>query len=324
MTERGEILRFCFSPAVAALLGDMIAISRGIFKPHFSIELEPFDGFADCNNNCPIEYIFGQLNSDRRFDVMSQHYVYSFYAELRDHKPKIWRRFEINGEKTMAELGYAIMLMFEMQASHLFCFRENSKENFLAYLRTVYPDEEKFNSYVEKISMDEFLNNVRYELPSEDMFTPDDERLIEADKIKLGNVTHCPGWKASFEYDYGDGWEIDLTLEKCEKQEISLAILPRVLKGEGFGIVEDVGGVGGLENLAKVLKKGKGKEYKETCEWLDSDSLDLEAFDIDDMNFRLKKLIRVYRESYECRYDPTEKSLSLLLREYKGKGARGY
>jgi hypothetical protein len=97
-----------------------------------------------------------------------------------------------------------------------------------------------------------------------------------------------------------------------------------VLKGEGFGIVEDVGGVGGLENLAKVLKKGKGKEYKETCEWLDSDSLDLEAFDIDDMNFRLKKLIRVYRESYECRYDPTEKSLSLLLREYKGKGARGY
>ena len=140
---------------------------------------------------------------------MAQHYVYSFYAELRDHKPKIWRRFEINGEKTMAELGYAIMLMFEMQASHLFCFRENSKENFLAYLRTVYPDEEKFNSYVEKISMDEFLNNVRYELPSEDIFTPDDERLIEADKIKLGNVTHCPGWKASFEYDYGDGKQAD-------------------------------------------------------------------------------------------------------------------
>ena len=53
---------------------------------------------------------------------MAQHYVYSFYAELKDYEPKIWRRFEINGEKTVAELGYAIMLMFEMQASHLFCF----------------------------------------------------------------------------------------------------------------------------------------------------------------------------------------------------------
>ena len=45
---------------------------------------------------------------------MAQHYVYLFYAELKDYKPKIWRRFEINGEKTMAELGYALMLMFEI------------------------------------------------------------------------------------------------------------------------------------------------------------------------------------------------------------------
>jgi len=259
---------------------------------------------------------------------MSQHYVYSFYAELRDYSPKIWRRFEINGEKTMAELGYAIMLMFEMQASHLFCLRVNARENFLAHLRTVYPDEEKFNSFVERMQLDGMdeliIKNIRYELPSEDTFVSDDERLVEANMEKLSNVTDRPGWKAMFEYDYGDGWEIDLTLEKCEKQEVSLALLPRVLKGDGFGIIEDVGGVGGLENLAKVLKKGKGKEYKEVCDWLDSYSLDLEAFDIDDMNFRLKKLLRVYRESYEYNYEPTKKSLSLLLREYKGKGSRGY
>jgi hypothetical protein len=31
---------------------------------------------------------------------MAQHYVYRFYAELKDYKPKIWRRFEINGEKS--------------------------------------------------------------------------------------------------------------------------------------------------------------------------------------------------------------------------------
>jgi len=47
--------------------------------------------------------------------TMTQHYVYRFYAELKDYKPKIWRRFEINGEKTIAEPGYAVMLMFEMQ-----------------------------------------------------------------------------------------------------------------------------------------------------------------------------------------------------------------
>ena len=66
---------------------------------------------------------------------MPQHYVYRFYAELKDYEPKIWRRFEINGERTMAELGYALMLMFEMQASHLFSFRENTMENLIALFR---------------------------------------------------------------------------------------------------------------------------------------------------------------------------------------------
>ncbi len=60
------------------------------------------------------------------------------------------------------------------------------------------------------------------------------------------------------------------------------------------------------------------------CAWLGTITLDLTAFDIDDMNFRLKKLIRVYKEIYEYHYEPTERSLGLLLREYKHKGVRGY
>jgi hypothetical protein len=43
-----------------------------------------------------------------------------------------------------------------------------------------------------------------------------------------------------------------------------------------------------------------------------------------DMNFRLKKLIRVYKEIYEYDYEPTERSVKLLLRKYKGRGERGY
>ena len=249
---------------------------------------------------------------------MAQHYIYRFYAELNDYKPKIWRRFEINGEKTIAELGYAIMLMFEMQASHLFCFRENRKDTLLASLRSSYMSEEI------KRSMSDFVKNFRYELRGTDPYIGEDEQLVAADEITLKRITDRPEWKLLFEYDYGDGWEVDLTLETCEKRDVSLALLPSVLGGEGFGIVEDVGGVGGLEKLAKTLKKKKGKTYKEFCEWLDSTSLDLESFDIDDMNFRLKKLIRVYREIYECDCQPTNQSMKLLLREYQGKGSRGY
>jgi hypothetical protein len=66
--------------------------------------------------------------------------------------------------------------------------------------------------------------------------------------------------------------------------------LPRVLDGAGFGIVEDVGGAGGLEDLAKAFKKKKGADYKQFSEWLGIEELDITAFDLDDMNFRLKRI----------------------------------
>jgi hypothetical protein len=254
---------------------------------------------------------------------MVQHYVYRFYAELKDYKPKVWRRFEINGEKTIAELGYALMLLFEMQASHLFCFNENRKEALLADLRKQYTEAEIKKVWA-KHSMSEFAKNFRYELPNDDMYLDDDERLVEANKITLNRITDRPGWKLIFEYDYGDGWEVDVTLEDCEKRDVSLVNLPQVLDGVGYGIVEDVGGTGGLTELAKALKKGSGKKYDDFCAWLDSTTLDLEAFDIDDANFRVKKLLRVYKDIYEYHYAPTKKMLGILLREYQGKGSRGY
>jgi hypothetical protein len=253
---------------------------------------------------------------------MARHFVFRFYAELKDYKPKIWRRFEINGEKTMAELGYAVMLMFEMHASHLFCFKEGPRDTLLPNLRSPYNDEieREWNKPLES----DMAKNLLYALPDDDIYISEGERLIAANEITLQRITDSPGWKLLFEYDYGDGWEVNLTLEACEKREVSLAALPRVIDGEGFGIVEDVGGVGGLAELAKNLKKGKGKACADAYEWLDSTSLDLESFDADDMNFRLKKLIRAYREFYEYDYQPTKRSLGLLLREYQGKGSRGY
>jgi hypothetical protein len=261
----------------------------------------------------------------RRDKRMAQHYVYRFYAELYDYEPKIWRRFEINGEKTMAELGYAVMLMFEMQASHLFCFREDRASALLARLREQYTDAE-IKGVWERYLMSDLAKSYRYELKFSDTFIDknDDERLIKADEIKLRDVTRVPDWNLIMEYDYGDGWEVALTLEDCEKREVSLAGLPHLIEGEGYGIIEDVGGTYGLEKLAKALKKRKGREYNEFVEWLDSTTLDLEAFDVDDMNFRLKKLVRVYKEIYEYHYEPSARMLDILQRAYLGKGMRGY
>jgi hypothetical protein len=50
----------------------------------------------------------------------------------------------------------------------------------------------------------------------------------------------------------------------------------------------------------------------------------LEAFDRDDLDFRLKKPMDIYKEICEYHYVLTYKMLTVLFREYQGQGSQGY
>ncbi len=250
---------------------------------------------------------------------MAIHPIYRFYAVLEGYTPKIWRRFEVNGSKTIAELGYILMTMFEMKASHLFCFTYDHGAEILKDMRKRYSDEE-LDRVLSKSEYADLLKPWRFELPSEDIYENENEQWRSASKYRLKDITDSAPWHLTFEYDYGDGWQVNLTLENCEKVGIHASESPRVLEGEGFGIIEDCGGIGRLEELAKAFKKKNGRQYDEYREWLGIDDLDLTAFDLDDMNFRLKKLPRIFRESYEYGYEPTQRSIDLIERKYiKGR-----
>ena len=86
-----------------------------------------------------------------------------------------------------------------------------------------------------------------------------------------------------------------------------------------FGIVEDCGGPDGLKQLARSFAKKKVAEYEQNREWLGMDDLNLEAFDLEDMNFRVKKIPRIYADMYEWGLPPTKASENLLARKYKEK-----
>ena len=88
------------------------------------------------------------------------------------------------------------------------------------------------------------------------------------------------------------------------------------MEGDGFGIIEDSGGPAGLEHIRDVLLNKMAPEYNDLCEWLDISHLDLSAFDLQDLNFRLKKIPRIFRELYEYGYAPTKRSIALLDRNY--------
>jgi hypothetical protein len=211
--------------------------------------------------------------------------------------------------------------MFEMKASHLFCFDVPFAENFNKEMRKRY-SEKNLHKVLEEIDL-LFPKNNKWHIeiitkyPDESM-DEESEKIMDAVDNSLKNVINYPSDIMTFSYDIGDNWQVSLVLEKIiEDKELPAKELPRVLEGEGYGIIEDCGGVGGLEDIAKAFKKKKGKSYQEYCDWLSVTDLDLLTFDIDDMNFRVKKVPRIYADIYERELEPTKQSLDLLDRKYK-------
>lgn len=54
--------------------------------------------------------------------------IYQFYAELKDYKPLIWRRFQVAGNITLAQLGYVTMTLFEMKGTDISGFQGRSRQ----------------------------------------------------------------------------------------------------------------------------------------------------------------------------------------------------
>ncbi len=103
-----------------------------------------------------------------------------------------------------------------------------------------------------------------------------------------------------FNYDFGYNWNIKLTLlDIYTDKETHGREFPRVLSGQGLGIIEDCGGVGGLEDMIKTYTKRSGEEYENYVEWLDKKEIDFNKFDKDDLTYFAKCANIWFKESYE-------------------------
>lgn len=194
------------------------------------------------------------------------------------------------GNITMARPGYIVMTLYEMQAEHLFQKVYPIQENFEREMKAKHIEEDIpiLSEQVRRFQVDDSENFFPEEMPER-------ERLSDAAAHNIRSVLGAsPGEQLSMEYDFGDGWEVKLTLEAViEDKELPERELPRVLEGEGYGIIEDCGGSSGLERIAEVFQKKSGEEYEDLRAWLGRDDLDLSSFDLPDMNFRLKKVPRI-------------------------------
>ena len=243
--------------------------------------------------------------------------IYQIYAELQEYKPKIWRRFQIMNDITVARLAYILMTLFEMQGSHLYLFEVDELNNFITN------NLEFYNKHIEDFKDDEFFKVGQYGCVFEDEYIIPhiDKRyreLKDAKDIKLKHIIDEENERMEFQYDFGNNWRFNIILERIfDDKNVTGKELPRVINGEGFGIIEDCGGVMGLEDIRNAFTIRKGEDYERYSNWIGTKELDLTKCDLDDLNFRLKKLPRIFRDSYEYGLEPTVQSIKLLERDYK-------
>ena len=176
-------------------------------------------------------------------------HVYQFKLLLSGIAPPIWRSIQVPETYSFWDLHVAIQDAMGWLDYHLHLFRVS-------------------NPVTGEV--------VQIGIPDEDAFEGD-EPILPGWEIPIADYFSRPGVVAQYDYDFGDGWEHDLTFEAILPRQLSKKY-PLCVGGARACPPEDCGGIGGYENLIKVMQTPSHEEYESTLQWLGG-RFDSERFD---------------------------------------------
>jgi hypothetical protein len=181
--------------------------------------------------------------------------IYQVKISLTGAKPPIWRTVLVPGNLRLSSFHDVIQIAMGWTNSHL--------HQFIA-------------------------NNVIYG-------TPDDEfgmKRKDEFKYELSHLLKKEKDTLIYEYDFGDGWEHKILLEKILPLDDKTA-LPVCIKGKRACPPEDCGGVWGYEGLLETISNPEHPEHEEMLEWLGGE-FDPEEFDLEQINEDLAEIRRQF------------------------------
>ncbi|HJK86945.1 MAG TPA: plasmid pRiA4b ORF-3 family protein [Candidatus Megaira endosymbiont of Nemacystus decipiens] len=173
--------------------------------------------------------------------------IYQFKITLKSSKPPIWRRIQVPENYSFWELHVALQDAMGWEDYHLHQFDMTDPKNGFE-VNIGNPDDLEYG-----------------------------RNIINEQKVKISKYFSSLNKKAFYEYDFGDGWEHTILLEKIIPQEAKVKY-PRCIAGKRKCPPEDCGGLWGYEELLEIISDPKHPEYKERIEWLGN------KFDPDDFN----------------------------------------
>ncbi len=174
--------------------------------------------------------------------------VYQLKVTIKGIRPPVWRRLQVPGEATLADLHDVIQTAFGWENAHLHQF----------------------------VIGGDFFG------VSDPMGGMWDESMEDERRVSLRDAVGLRRKKFVYEYDFGDGWIHDILVEKVLAPEAGVAY-PRCLAGKRAGPPEDCGGPWGYAALLEAVGDPDHPEHDEMLEWLGEEH-DPEAFDRDVLN----------------------------------------
>jgi Plasmid pRiA4b ORF-3-like protein len=178
--------------------------------------------------------------------------IYQIKITLLGTTPPIWRRLLVPAGMTLEQLHDVLQVAMGWEDCHMHDFQIGQK-------RFGKPDP----------------NDRLMGLPA-----TGNERTVRMFSV-LGKV----GAKAVYTYDFGDGWEHSIAVEKVLAPEPGLAY-PVCTAGKLHGPPEDCGGILGYYNLLEAIRDPDHEEHEEMLEWI-GEGFDPDAFSVDEVNRRL-------------------------------------
>jgi hypothetical protein len=189
---------------------------------------------------------------------LSKPCLITFRIELVGTKPLVWRRITIDGRSSFANLHHVIQAAMGWHDAHLHQFRINNR-----YIGIPDPESDSPEWHTEE------------------------ERKVFLNRVLTDDVVF------TYLYDFGDGWEHKLIVEKYDDSD-DLRFGPGdawVDAGERACPPEDIGGVSGLRDFLEHFEdEPYSEETKAQREWAGLD-YDPTRFDRQAANAAIKRLL---------------------------------
>lgn len=171
--------------------------------------------------------------------------IYQLKIQLRRVRPPVWRRVLVPGETTFAELHEVFQVAMGWTDSHLHEFE---------------------------------VDGARYGVPDPE-WEPGEVR-----DESLGRLFRVAqeGTRFRYVYDFGDGWEHDVTVEKVLDPQPG-ARYPCCIGGRRACPPEDVGGPWGYEDFLAAVADPGHDEHEQWLDWVGGE-FDPAGFDVATVN----------------------------------------